>query len=72
MENNLTLFEQEFGLTVDENGKVVTNSLKIADYYSKEHKDVLKKIRGFIELIPELGEGNFSAICYNLAILINR
>lgn len=64
MENNLTAFEQEFGLTVDENGKVVTNSLKIADYYSKEHKDVLKKIRGFIELIPELGEGNFSLSSY--------
>jgi len=65
MENNLTVFEQEFGLTVDENGKVVTNSLKVADYYSKEHKDVLRKIRGFIELIPELGEGNFTLSSYS-------
>jgi len=65
MENNLSVFEQEFGLTVDENGKVVTNSLKVADYYGKNHKDVLAKIRGFIDLIPELGEANFTLANYN-------
>jgi len=64
MENNLTAFEQEFGLTVNEEGKVVTTSLKVAEYYGKEHKDVLRKIRGFIELIPELGEGNFTHSSY--------
>lgn len=60
MSKDLMKFEQEFGLTINEEGKVVTNSLKVAEYYGKEHKDVLKKIRGFIELIPELAEGNFS------------
>ena len=64
MKKNLSVFEQEFGLIVNEEGKVVTNSLKIAEYYKKEHKDVLKKIRGFIELIPELGQGNFSLSSY--------
>ena len=65
MENKLTAFEQEFGLTVNEEGKVVTNSLKVAEYYGKEHKDVLKKIRGFIELIPALvNEGNFTPVKY--------
>lgn len=61
----LTKFEQEFGLTVNEEGEIVTNSLKVADYYDKKHKDVLKKIRGFIDLIPELiNEGNFSPVEY--------
>jgi len=62
--SDLTMFEKEFGLTVNEEGKVVTNSLRVAEYYGKEHKDVLKKIRGFIELIPELGGGNFSLSSY--------
>jgi len=43
MENNLTTFEQEYGLTVNKDGKVVTNSLKVKEYYKKEHADVLKK-----------------------------
>ncbi len=52
--NNLTVFEEEFGLTVDENGRIVTNSLKVADYYGKAPKSVLRKIREFTDLIPEL------------------
>lgn len=63
--NQLTKFEQEFGLTVNEEGQIVTNSLRVAEYYKKEHKDVLKKIRGFIDLIPELSNGgNFSLVDY--------
>jgi len=58
--NELSVFEEEFGLTVNEEGNVVTNSLKVAEYYGKDHADVLKKIRKFIDLIPELGQGNFS------------
>jgi Rha family phage regulatory protein len=64
MSNELTKFEQEFGLTVNEEGKITTSSLKVAEYYGKEHSDVLKKIRKFIELIPELAEGNFSLGSY--------
>ena len=65
MGNSLSVFEKEFGLTVNEEGNVVTNSLKVAEYYGKEHKDVLKKIRGFIELIPALiNEGSFSPVKY--------
>jgi len=56
----LMVFEEEFGLTVNEEGNVITNSLKVAEYYGKDHADVLKKIRKFIDLIPELGQGNFS------------
>jgi len=64
-ESKLMEFEKEFGLTVNEEGKVVTSSLKVAEYYRKEHKDVLKKIRGFIQLIPEIvNEGNFSPVEY--------
>jgi Rha family phage regulatory protein len=64
MNNELTKFEQEFGLTINEEGKVVTNSLKVAENYGKDHSDVLKKIRKFIELIPELAQGNFSLGSY--------
>jgi Rha family phage regulatory protein len=60
----MTKFEQEFGLSINEEGKIVTSSLKVAEYYIKEHADVLKKIRGFIKLIPELGLGNFSESSY--------
>ncbi|MEC0265154.1 Rha family transcriptional regulator [Paenibacillus anseongense] len=59
MSNVLTRFEQEFGLTVNEEGKIVTNSLKVADYYHKEHSVVTRKIKQFIELIPQLGLNNF-------------
>jgi len=64
MSNVLSKFEQEFGLTVNNEGKIVTSSLKVAEYYGKEHKDVLEKIRKFIDLIPELGQRNFSPSSY--------
>lgn len=64
MESNLTAFEQEFGLTVDENSNVVVSSRTVALKYGKDHADVLKKIRKFIETIPELGDGNFSESSY--------
>jgi len=64
MENNLTAFEQEFGLTVDENGNVVVSSRTVSLKYGKDHADVLKKIRKFIEAIPELAEGNFTLGSY--------
>ena len=63
IENEINEINKEFGL-VEENGIVTTTSLKVAEVYDKEHKDVLKKIRSFIELIPELGQRNFSPSSY--------
>lgn len=63
IENEIEQINEEFGLTYSE-GKVTTTSLKVAEIYGKEHKDVLKKIRSFIELIPELNGGNFSLVDY--------
>lgn len=53
IENEIEQINKEFGLTC-ENGVVTTTSLKVAEIYGKDHADVLKKIRKFIELIPEL------------------
>jgi len=36
MSNSLSVFEKEFGLTVNEEGNVVVSSLKVSDYYKKE------------------------------------
>ena len=63
IEQEILEINSEFGLTYSE-GKVTTTSLKVAEIYEKEHKDVLKKIRSFIELIPELNERNFSPVEY--------
>ena len=63
IEKEIEQINNEFGLTC-ENGVVTTTSLKVAEIYGKDHGDVLKKIRKFIELIPELGQGNFSESSY--------
>ena len=57
-------FASEFGLTVNKEGRITTDSIKVAHVYEKDHADVLKKIRKFIDLIPELGDGNFSESSY--------
>ena len=64
IKNQIKLLNEEFGLTTNEDGTVTTNSLKVAEYYGKGHNDVMKKIRKFIELIPELGQGNFTQSSY--------
>ena len=64
MNNDLTMFEKEFGLMVNEEGKVVVSSRIVALKYGKDHSDVLKKIRKYIEAIPELAEGNFTLGSY--------
>jgi len=64
MESKLMEFEKEFGLVVNEDGKVVVSSRTVALKYGKDHSDVLKKIRKFIEAIPELAEGNFTLGSY--------
>ena len=64
MNNDLTMFEKEFGLMVNEEGKVVVGSRIVALKYGKDHSDVLKKIRKYIEAIPELAEGNFTLGSY--------
>ena len=59
MENNLTAFEQEFGLVVNEEGNVTVGSKFVSEKYGKRHDNVLAKIDGFIQTIPELGLLNF-------------
>lgn len=61
--NEIEAINEEFGL-VEENGKVTTTSLKVAEVYGKQHKNVIAKIREFIELIPELNGLNFKPVDY--------
>jgi len=60
----LTGFEKEFGLMLNNEGKIVVDSVTVAEKYGKEHKNVLTKIDGFIKLIPELGQLNFKHSSY--------
>lgn len=63
----LTLFEKEFGLMENEEGKIVVSSRIIAEKYEKDHADVLKKISGFIKEIPDLErDGSFSLSSYQV------
>lgn len=45
------------------NGQAVTSSLAIADYFSKRHDDVLKRVRA-LECSPEFNARNFAAVEY--------
>lgn len=64
MEKELTRFEKEFGLTVNEEGKIVVGSRVVAEKYGKRHDNVLVKIDGFVEAVPELGVLNFKEAQY--------
>ncbi|MNC06426.1 Phage regulatory protein Rha [compost metagenome] len=61
---DVTEFEKELGLSVNTEGKIVTNSIKVAEKYKKEHRNVMARIRDFIALIPELGVLNFKQSFY--------
>ena len=63
IKNEINEINNEFGL-VEENGIVTTTSLKVAEIYGKEHKNVIAKIKSYIELIPELAELNFKPSKY--------
>lgn len=63
IENEIQQINEEFGLTYSE-GKVTTTSLKVAEIYGKEHKNIMAKIREYISLIPELGRLNFKQSSY--------
>lgn len=63
IENEIQQINEEFGLTYSE-GKVTTTSLKVAEIYDKEHKNVMAKIKSFVELIPELNGLNFKLVDY--------
>ena len=65
LENEIATINEEFGLE-EESGVVTTTSLKVAEVYGKDHADVMKKIRHFIEVIPELNDGNFSLVEYKV------
>lgn len=47
----LTMFEKEFGLVENKEGKVIVSSRVIAEKFDKRHSDVLEKIYGLIEQI---------------------
>ena len=63
IENEINEINKEFGL-IEENGIVTTTSLKVAEIYNKEHKNVMAKIKTFIDLIPEINELNFKLVEY--------
>jgi len=64
MEKDLTFFEKEFGLTVNEDSKVVVSSRTIALKYGKRHDNLLSKIDEYVKAIPELGVLNFKETPY--------
>lgn len=45
------------------NGKAVTNSRDVADYFGKRHDDILKKLRN-IDSSPEFNARNFAEVNY--------
>lgn len=59
LENEIKTINEEFGLE-EVNGEVLTTSLNVAKVYRKEHRDIMRKIRHFIDVIPELAERNFT------------
>ena len=48
---------------VSQNNKLVTDTLKVAQYFGKPHKDVLAKVRS-IDCSTEFNERNFSPVDY--------
>ena len=63
LQDEINAINEEFGL-IEENGIVVTTSRHVAEVYGKNNKDVMKKIRYFIDLIPELDGRNFTLVDY--------
>lgn len=59
LENEIKTINDEFGLE-EVNGEILTTSLNVAEVYGKEHRDIMRKIRHFIDVIPELAERNFT------------
>ena len=58
IECEIAEINEEFGLE-EINGDVYTTSLNVAETYGKEHKNVMAKIKHFLEVIPELAELSF-------------
>ena len=44
------------------NGKPTTLSTQVAEYFGKQHKDILKAIRNILEYAPELNGRNFAPV----------
>lgn len=60
----LNLFPaRENGLVTVYNNQVVTTSLRVAEYFSRPHYDVLKSIKS-LDCSDLFREGNFSLSCY--------
>lgn len=58
IECEIAEINEEFGLE-EIDGEVYTTSLNVAETYGKEHKNVMAKIKHFLEVIPELAELSF-------------
>ena len=58
-----TLFHETENLVSIHNGQVVTTSLQVAEVFNKNHKEVLRSIRG-LDCSLELRERNFAPSCY--------
>jgi Rha family phage regulatory protein len=53
------------------NGRAVTTSIAVANYFQKEHKNVLQKIRA-LECSPAFTTANFSAVVVNVQAGFNE
>lgn len=63
IECEIAKINEEFGLE-EIDGEVYTTSLNVAETYGKEHKNVMAKIKHFLEVIPELNELSFKLVKY--------
>ncbi len=53
-----------FNLVENKDGEVVTNSMKVAGVFGKDHRDVTKKIKVIMEKSGDFGVRNFSQSSY--------
>lgn len=60
---------EEFVLVAGD--QIVTDSLKVARHFNKQHKDVLRTIRGLLRKLPESAKRNFS-LCFEVSELQNK
>lgn len=62
--NIKTLDHSQFQIMVDRHdNQIITTSLKVAQFFSKRHDDVLRRIRG-LGCSPEFNARNFAAVEY--------
>jgi len=62
MQHTISESEYAYMVAVD-NGRPVTTSMKVAEYFGKRHKDVLRKIK-LMKCSPEFNQRNFAPVEY--------